>query len=145
MILAETNTSDAVTIGLGIIAGALFFGEFAFFKWIHGPAITRADKQLADAEERHKEEMAMQRVLLVSVEERHKEELATQRAQYQALELKTDRYYSVLEDKALPALTTATMTVSQFQSLIAEMKQEQDRQSKEREIEEAVKRGAKTA
>jgi hypothetical protein len=127
MFVAAADGSDAVTIGLGIIAGALFFGEFAFFKWIYGPALDRADRQLQSAEDRHKAEME------------------TERARYAALEEKTDRYYGVLEDKALPALTAATMTVAQFQTLIAEMQSEQERQNREREIEEAVQRGKRTA
>lgn len=117
MFIAATDGADAVTIGLGVIAGALFFGEFAFFKWIHGPALERADKQLIAAEERHKEEM----------------KVCNERAQ--KLEEKNDRQNLVLEDKALPALIAATTTVSQFQTLMEELRNEQDRMTRERELE----------
>ena len=125
--ILAADGSDAVTIGLGVIAGALFFGEFVFFKWIHSPALDRADKQLAAAEERHKTEMEVER------------------KRYAALEEKTDRYYAVLEDKALPALTAATMTVAQFQSLVEEIKTERERQERDREIQAAIDRGKRSA
>lgn len=136
MILAAEG-SDAVTIGLGVIAGALFFGEFAFFKWIHGPALDRADKALASAELRHKEEM-------IEANSRHKAEMADASARLIKLEDKNDRQNMVLEDKALPALIAATTTVSQFQQLMDSLREEQARMTREREIEEARRQGLRT-
>lgn len=130
-ILADDTT---VTAGLGVIAAALFAGEFAFFKWIHGPALDRADRALAAAEERHKESLS-------SSEERHKLELSTANARAERLETKIDRQNEVLEDKALPALIAATSTVTQFQSLMQELRDEQDRLTRQREIQEAVDKG----
>ena len=118
MYILAADITDPVTLGLGVIAAALFFGEFAFFKWIHGPALDRADKQLSRAEERHKEEMTMARETIRRLEE------------------KNDRQNLVLEDKALPALIAATTTVSQFQQLMETLKDEQDRATRERELEE---------
>ncbi len=122
MILAAEG-ADAVTIGLGVIAGALFFGEFAFFKWVHGPALARADK------------------LFDAAEERHKLELKTANDRAERLEAKIDRQNEVLEDKALPALIAATQTVAQFQTLMEELRVEQEKLTRQREIQEAIDRG----
>lgn len=119
MFLLAADGGDAVTIGLGVIAGALFFGEFAFFKWIHGPALERADKQITAAEERHKEEVKNFREVIRRLEE------------------KSDRQNSVLEEKALPALIAATTTVSQSHQLMEAIRAEQEHMIRERELEEA--------
>lgn len=125
--ILASEGSDAVTIGLGVIAGALFFGEFAFFKWIHGPALERADRHLRDAEERHK--------------------IAIEAANARAIRLeeKIDRQNLVLEDKALPALIAATTTVSQFQQLMETLREDQERIARERELEEARKEALREA
>lgn len=115
------GVTDPVTLGLGVIAVALFFGEFAFFKWIYGPALDRADKQL------------------IALENRYKEELANCRETIRRLEEKLDRQSLVLEDRALPALIAATTTVSEFQQLMTTIKAEQDRINRDRELEEATK------
>lgn len=128
-ILADT-ASDAVTAGLGVIAAALFFGEFAFFKWIHGPALTRADKQLEAAEDRYKE-------AIKAAEERYKEEIGSCRETIRRLEEKIDRQNLILEDKALPALIAATTTVSQSHHLMETLRSEQERINRARELEEA--------
>lgn len=129
MFLADGGP-DPVTLGLGVIAGALFFGEFAFFKWIHNPALERADKAIAAAELRHKEEMT-------EANSRHKAEMAEANARLIKLEEKNDRQNLVLEDKALPALIAATTTVSQFQQLMDSIREEQTRMTRERELEDA--------
>lgn len=119
MFLAAADGADAVTIGLGVIAGALFFGEFAFFKWIYNPALDRADKQISAAEERHKEEVKEYREVIRRLEE------------------KNERMGLVLEEKALPALIAATTTVSQSQQLMEAFRVEQEHMVRERELEEA--------
>ena len=121
MYILAAGITDPVTLGLGVIAAALFFGEFAFFKWIHGPALDRADRQLTAAENRHKEDMKDARETIRRLEE------------------KIDRQNMVLEDKALPALIASATTVSQFQKLMEAHKAEQDRMIRERELEEARK------
>lgn len=131
MFLADGGP-DPVTLGLGVIAAALFFGEFSFLKWIHAPALARADKALADAEARHKEEMKEMR-------EQHKTETAELNARITKLEDKNDRQNLVLEDKALPALIAATTTVNQSQQLMETLREEQVRLARERELDEARK------
>ena len=121
MYIRAAGVTDPVTLGLGVIAVALFFGEFAFFKWIYGPALDRADKQL------------------IALENRYKEELANCRETIRRLEDKLDRQSLVLEDRALPALIAATTTVSEFQQLMTTIKSDQDRINRERELEEATK------
>lgn len=130
MFFSSADGSDAVTIGLGVIAGALFFGEFAFFKWIHGPALERADKQLTSCEDRHKEEMAIIRTS-------HTEEVNDLREAIRRLEEKNDKQNAVLEDKALPALISATNTVSQLKQFMEVLQEDQIRMIRERELEDA--------
>ncbi len=131
MFLAESSFMDPVTLGIAI---ALFFGEFAFFKWIHDPAIVRFDKALAAAEERHK-------LAMIAAEERHRVELNTANARADRLETKVDRQNEVLEDKALPALIAATTSVAQFQTFMQELRAEQEELKKQREIQEAIAQG----
>lgn len=119
MYILAADITDPVTLGLGVIAAALFFGEFAFFKWIHGPALDRADKHLTAAEERHKEEMLDARKTILRLED------------------KIDRQNLILEEKALPALISASATASEIRQLVISLRAEQDDLTRERELEEA--------
>lgn len=132
MFFSAADGSDAVTIGLGVIAAALFFGEFAFFKWIYGPALDRADKQLTSSEDRHKEELAIIRAT-------HVKEINELREAIRRLEEKNDKQSGVLEDKALPALINATNTVSQLKQFLEVLREDQIRMIRERELEDARK------
>lgn len=130
---ADGGVTDPVTIGLGIIAGALFFGEFVFFKWIYGPALDRADKQLNSAEDRHANELKIER-------DRYDKDIAAERERYSRLEDKYDRTTAVLEDKAWPALIAANTSVSQVKELVLELRAEQEEVARRKEIMEELER-----
>jgi hypothetical protein len=134
LLAANGGVTDPVTLGLGVIAVALFFGEFAFFKWIYNPALERFDKALQASEDRHKEAMT-------SAEERHKVEMESANARAERLETKLDRQNEVLKDQVLPTLFAAANAVTQSQTFMQELKVEQDRLTRQREIQEAIEQG----
>lgn len=109
-----------LTIGLGIIAVALVTGQWLFYKYVHTPAIDRAEKALAAEIERSKAAMAEEH-------ERHQEALAAERARADRLELEVKRQNDVLQEKALPSLIAATSVTSESQALLRELRRDQER------------------
>lgn len=134
MFLAAGGITDPVTLGLGVIAVALFFGEFAFFKWIYNPALERFDKALQASEDRHKEAMS-------AAEERHRVEMAAANARAERLEVKLDRQNEVMQDQVLPTLFAAANSVEQSQIFMQELKIEQETLARQRELKAAIEKG----
>lgn len=109
-----------LTIGLGIIAVALVTGQWLFYKYVHTPAIDRAEKALAAEIERATK--AQQEDY-----DRHQKALADERARADRLEAEVKRQNDVLQEKALPSLIAATAVTSESQALLRELRRDQER------------------
>lgn len=120
LILAATDTSiPQLTAGLGVIAAALVIGQYLVYRFILTPERERAAIVLA-------EEIIRSAKALADEVARSARDLAAERTRSERLETEVRRQNDVLQEKALPALITATGVVGESQSLLRELRREQE-------------------
>lgn len=123
MVLDTTSGSDSViptlTAGLGVIAAALVIGQYLVYKFIVSPERERAASSLA-------EEVARSTKALADEVARSEKDLIAERARTERLEAEVRRQNEVLQEKALPALITATGVVGESQALLRELRRDQE-------------------
>lgn len=119
LMLAEESNIPQLTAGLGVIAAALVIGQYLVYKFIVTPERERAATALSD-------EVARSAKALVDEVARSAKDLSTERERCDRLETEVRRQNEVLQEKALPALITATSVVGESQALLRELRREQE-------------------
>lgn len=128
MLAAEGDSVvPQLTAGLGAIAAALVIGQYLVYKFIVTPERERSNKALTEEVERSKKALEAEVA-------RSAKDLEAERLRSERLEAEVKRQNEVLQEKALPALITATGVVGESQALLRELRREQevDRELKQR-------------
>lgn len=108
-----------LTAGLGVIAAAVIIGQYLVYKFIVTPERERAALALA-------EEVARSTKALADEIARSAKDLDGERKRSERLEAEVRRQNEVLQEKALPALITATGVVGESQALLRELRRDQE-------------------
>lgn len=119
MLAAGDTTIPQLTAGLGVIAAALVIGQYLVYKFIVTPERERNATALA-------EEVARSSKALADEVNRSAKDLVAERSRSERLEAEVRRQNDVLQEKALPALITATGVVGESQALLRELRRDQE-------------------
>ncbi len=119
VMLATDSTIPQLTAGLGVIAAALVIGQYLVYKFIVTPERERAASALVDEISRSAKALADEVI-------RSAKDLEAERVRSERLEAEVRRQNEVLQEKALPALITATGVVGESQALLRELRRDQE-------------------